>query len=67
MGVRVSAFDSTWETATILAFEPSHDLVQHFFSAMAVQAAQEVGLKGARHLQGGVQAWKLADGPLTRP
>ena len=36
-------------------------------SAMAVQAAQEVGLKGARHLQGGVQAWKLADGPLTRP
>ena len=35
-------------------------------SAMAVQAAQEAGLKGARHIHGVVQAWKLADGPLTR-
>ena len=35
-------------------------------SAMAVQAAQDAGLKAARHIQGGVQAWKLADGPLTR-
>ena len=34
-------------------------------SAMAVQAAQEAGLKSARHLHGGVQAWKLADGPLA--
>jgi glyoxylase-like metal-dependent hydrolase (beta-lactamase superfamily II)/rhodanese-related sulfurtransferase len=35
-------------------------------SAMAVQAAQHAGLKAACHIQGGVQAWKLADGPLTR-
>ena len=35
-------------------------------SAMAVQAAQDAGLKGARHIHGGLQAWKLADGPLTR-
>lgn len=35
-------------------------------SAMAVQVAQESGLKGARHIHGGVQAWMLADGPLTR-
>ena len=34
-------------------------------SAMAVQSAQDAGLKAARHIQGGVQAWKLADGPLT--
>jgi len=33
-------------------------------SAMAVQAAQDAGLKGARHIHGGLQAWKLADGPL---
>jgi glyoxylase-like metal-dependent hydrolase (beta-lactamase superfamily II)/rhodanese-related sulfurtransferase len=35
-------------------------------SAMAVQAAQDAGLKGARHIHGGLQAWKLADGPLTQ-
>ena len=35
-------------------------------SAMAVQAAQDAGLKAARHMQGGVQAWKLFDGPMTR-
>jgi sulfur dioxygenase len=35
-------------------------------SAMAVQAAQDAGLKAARHIHGGVQAWKLADGPLTQ-
>lgn len=34
-------------------------------SAMAVQAAQDAGLKAARHIHGGVQAWKLANGPLT--
>ena len=35
-------------------------------SAMAVQAAQDAGFKDARHIHGGLQAWKLADGPLTR-
>ena len=35
-------------------------------SAMAVQAAQNAGLKVACHIQGGVQAWKLADGPMTQ-
>jgi sulfur dioxygenase len=35
-------------------------------SAMAVQAAQEAGLKSACHIEGGIAAWKLADGPLTR-
>lgn len=35
-------------------------------SAMAVQAAQDAGFKGARHIHGGLQAWKLADGPLTQ-
>ena len=34
-------------------------------SAMAVQAAQDSGLSSACHLQGGVDAWKKADGPLT--
>jgi rhodanese-related sulfurtransferase len=32
-------------------------------SAMAVQAAQDVGLKNAVHLQGGIAAWKKAGGP----
>jgi sulfur dioxygenase len=35
-------------------------------SAMAVQAAQDAGLKTASHISGGIDAWKKANGPLTR-
>jgi rhodanese-related sulfurtransferase len=35
-------------------------------SAMAVQAAQDAGLKSACHVQGGIEAWKKASGPLER-
>jgi sulfur dioxygenase len=35
-------------------------------SAMAVQAAQDAGLASACHIQGGIDAWKKADGPLAR-
>jgi len=35
-------------------------------SAMAVQAAQDVGLVSAFHIQGGIDAWKKAAGPLER-
>jgi glyoxylase-like metal-dependent hydrolase (beta-lactamase superfamily II)/rhodanese-related sulfurtransferase len=35
-------------------------------SAMAVQAAQDAGLKSACHIQGGMDAWKKASGPVTR-
>jgi sulfur dioxygenase len=35
-------------------------------SAMAVQAAQDAGLTSACHIQGGLDAWKKADGPLVR-
>jgi sulfur dioxygenase len=35
-------------------------------SAMAVQAAQDAGLKTACHIGGGIAAWKKADGPLAR-
>jgi sulfur dioxygenase len=35
-------------------------------SAMAVQAAQDAGLKTACHIQGGIDAWKKANGPVTR-
>jgi len=34
-------------------------------SAMAVQAAQDAGLKTACHIQGGIDAWKKANGPLV--
>jgi sulfur dioxygenase len=34
-------------------------------SAMAVQAAQDVGIKSACHIQGGIDAWKKAAGPLA--
>ncbi len=34
-------------------------------SAMAVQAAQDVGIGGARHIQGGIDAWRKASGPLA--
>jgi glyoxylase-like metal-dependent hydrolase (beta-lactamase superfamily II)/rhodanese-related sulfurtransferase len=33
-------------------------------SAMAVQAAQDAGLKTACHIAGGIDAWKKANGPL---
>ena len=35
-------------------------------SAMAVQAAQDAGLSTARHLDGGVEAWRKAKGTLVR-
>lgn len=35
-------------------------------SAMAVQAAQDAGLKSACHIEGGIDAWKKADGPVVR-
>ncbi len=35
-------------------------------SAMAVQAAQDSGLASARHIEGGLDAWRKADGPLAR-
>jgi sulfur dioxygenase len=35
-------------------------------SAMAVQAARDAGLGTACHLQGGLDAWKKADGPIVR-
>ncbi len=35
-------------------------------SAMAVQAAHDAGLKTACHIQGGIDAWKKANGPLAR-
>jgi len=34
-------------------------------SAMAVQAAQDAGLRTARHIEGGIDAWKKAGGPLA--
>ena len=34
-------------------------------SAMAVRAAQDAGLVSACHIQGGIDAWKKASGPLT--
>ncbi len=33
-------------------------------SAMAVQAAQDAGFISTLHIEGGVGAWKKADGPL---
>ena len=35
-------------------------------SAMAVQAAQEQGLEASSHIQGGIEAWRGANGPLDR-
>ncbi len=35
-------------------------------SAMAVQAAQDAGLTSACHIEGGINAWKKAEGPLAR-
>jgi sulfur dioxygenase len=36
-------------------------------SAMAVQAAQDSGIKTACHIEGGLDAWKKADGPVAQP
>jgi sulfur dioxygenase len=35
-------------------------------SAMAVKAAQDAGLASACHIEGGINAWKNANGPLAR-
>ncbi len=35
-------------------------------SAMAVQAAQDAGMMSAVHVEGGIDAWKRAQGPLSR-
>jgi sulfur dioxygenase len=35
-------------------------------SAMAVQAAQDAGLSSACHIEGGLGAWKKAEGPVAR-
>jgi sulfur dioxygenase len=35
-------------------------------SAMAVQAAQDAGLTAACHIEGGIDAWKKANGPLAQ-
>jgi rhodanese-related sulfurtransferase len=35
-------------------------------SAMAVRAAQDAGHSAACHIEGGLDAWKKAGGPLTR-
>ncbi|HLH50279.1 MAG TPA: MBL fold metallo-hydrolase [Roseiarcus sp.] len=35
-------------------------------SAMAVQAAQDAGFASARHIEGGVSAWRAAGGPCER-
>jgi len=35
-------------------------------SAMAVQAAQDAGMASACHLQGGLDAWTKANGPIVR-
>jgi rhodanese-related sulfurtransferase len=34
-------------------------------SAMAVQAAQDAGLSSTCHIEGGIDAWKKASGPLA--
>jgi sulfur dioxygenase len=35
-------------------------------SAMAVQAAQDAGLAKSRHIEGGIDAWKMANGELVK-
>jgi rhodanese-related sulfurtransferase len=35
-------------------------------SAMAVQAAQDAGLKSACHIHGGLAAWRSAGGPVSK-
>ncbi len=35
-------------------------------SAMAVQAAQDAGLLSACHVEGGIDAWKKANGPISK-
>src|SRR6185503_9884021 len=35
-------------------------------SAMAVQAAQDAGITSACHIQGGIDSWRKANGPLMR-
>jgi glyoxylase-like metal-dependent hydrolase (beta-lactamase superfamily II)/rhodanese-related sulfurtransferase len=53
----------------ILAATPGKELLFYCAfgerSAMAVQAAQDVGLSSTRHIEGGLDAWKKAGGMLA--
>jgi glyoxylase-like metal-dependent hydrolase (beta-lactamase superfamily II)/rhodanese-related sulfurtransferase len=53
-----------------LAAEPGRQLLFYCAfgerSAMAVQAAQDAGFSSARHIEGGIDAWKKANGPVER-
>jgi sulfur dioxygenase len=35
-------------------------------SAMAVQAAQAAGMTTSRHIQGGIDAWRMSGGNISR-
>jgi sulfur dioxygenase len=56
-------------TLQTLAAEPGKRLLFYCAfgerSAMAVMAAQDAALASARHVQGGIDAWKKAGGPLA--
>jgi sulfur dioxygenase len=53
-----------------LASEPNKQILFYCAfgerSAMAVQAAQDAGFSAARHIEGGIDAWKKANGPIER-
>jgi hypothetical protein len=47
-----------------LIIDPALERVERYLQL--VQAAQDAGLKTACHIEGGVNAWKKANGPLAR-
>jgi sulfur dioxygenase len=53
-----------------LAAAPHHQLLFYCAfgerSAMAVQAAQAAGLTASRHIQGGIDAWRISGGHIAR-
>src|SRR5271169_2524062 len=52
----------------MLAAVPDRTLLFYYAfgeRSMAVQAAQDAGVSAARHIQGGFEAWRKADGTLA--
>jgi hypothetical protein len=49
----------TWMAGTT----PGHD--ERNSAAMAVKAAKDLGLANTAHIEGGIDAWKKAGGPVV--
>jgi len=69
MRVRTEEISDAWRakgSAAPAVVEKSVASFDEDVVTMAVEAARQAGLAATLHIQGGLDAWKKANGPLTR-